>query len=82
MKKTFIERLHQFFFKHNPYLVFGAITFLLGYMYISKEFMVIPLILMAIGAINFAVGCEYGYWIDQITAGRKKGELKGWYGGR
>ena len=72
-----IKKLHSFFFRWNPYIFVGLVLTSLGYVTVSKEFLVIPVILMALGALNFGIGVEYGYWIEQILDGKE--ELKSFY---
>ena len=72
-----IKKLHKVFFKWNPYIFAGIILFVAGYVTVSKEFLVIPVILMALGALNIGVGVEYGYWIEQILQGKDR--IKSFY---
>lgn len=72
-----IKKLHSFFFRWNPYIFIGLVLTSLGYVTVSKDFLVIPVILMALGALNLCIGVEYGYWIEQILDGKE--ELKSFY---
>lgn len=72
-----IKKLHIFFFKWNPYIFVGLVLTALGYVTVNKEFLVIPVVLMALGALNIGIGVEYGYWIEQILDGKE--ELKSFY---
>lgn len=74
-----IKKLHSFLFKLNPYIVAGIILFVAGYVTVSKEFLVIPVVFIALGIINIGVGVEYGYWIEQILQGKDEHEIKRFY---
>ena len=54
-----MKKLYQILMRINPYLLFGTITFILGYVFISREFMTLPLILICIGILSFAIGFGY-----------------------